>query len=196
MRVGETNIFLSDVGEPDLIVVNIHDGTSFRVSGRNGIKVSEGRQDTIQVNSSIDKKLADGGQLELSKDGTFLYYLSGSGGLKRYETEKLYGLESGAEDHFKKGVLIAMVANGALGMDDEDNLFLIDKRSSRLLKFDIHGNSSIVLEDSLLSNTEGIWIDRDNFFWLTIDRKSIEKQSEKEDHVISFPVYLFKISKS
>jgi len=195
MRVGKANIFLSDVGEPDLVVVNIHDGTGFRVSGRNGKKVSEGIQNAISDNSSIDKQLADGGQLELSKDGRFLYYLSESGGLRRYETEKLHDLENGAEDHFKKGILIGMVPNGALGMDGEDNLFLIDKRSSRMLKYDINGNISVVLEDSLLSNTEGIWIDNDNFFWLTIDRNNMETPVENEDQVISFPVYLFKISR-
>lgn len=193
MRISKEHLYLSDVGEPDLIVINIERGTGFRVNDKRSGDEKPVVLKAIEVESVIDEHLSGGGQLELSEDGNFLFYLDASGILKKYQTEMLFERPEEAEEHFNNGKFFSQAPDGALSRDGKGNLFLVDCGNSRILKFDHDGISTTFMEDKLLFNADGLWIDHDNFLWVTIGKRSNEDGEDEGKQVKRFPVYLLKI---
>jgi sugar lactone lactonase YvrE len=161
--VGST-AYLTDAGDPAIIVLDLASGVGRRVLERHPSTVAskplraEGKPlldpDGKPVVVHVD-------QIEVSPDQNWLYFQPCSGGMSRIELRYLNDAQLPAKELANNVMLFADTpSTGGTTIDTMGNIYLSDTDQSRILKISPAGDVSPLIEDHRLAWVDAMWIDR------------------------------------
>ena len=170
IRFNGPQAYLTDAGEPGLIVLDLTSGTARRVlDGDPSTKdLRPMRADgKIMRDKDGSERQSQADQLEVSPDGKYLYYQPCPGPMARIETRWL-------DD---PGIPAAEVAKhveawwdaptcGGTAIDAEGSIYFSDTDRQRILKITPEKEVSTVVEDPRLEWSDAMWIDDAGFLWM------------------------------
>ena len=166
--------YLTDAGAPGLIVLDLASGITRRVlendpSTRGSIPISAEGSLVGATGGGYSYIHAD--QLELSSDGTWLYYQPASGGLSRIRTTYLD--QAFYNSSLSEGPLASYVepfahtpSTGGTAIDAEGNFYNSDTDSQRVIKIAPNGTMTTLVQDPRLLWVDAMWIDSNNQLWM------------------------------
>lgn len=163
VRFNGRHAYLTDAGQPGLIVLDLDTGR--------GRRVLEGHPSTIAQTPLVaeGRALRDphgdpvnihADQLEVSPDGTWLYYQPASGRLSRIATRYLDdpALNDAALDaHVER--FADTPSTGGTAIDADGTIYVSDTDRSRILAVSPKGKITTLIEDPRLAWVDAMWID-------------------------------------
>lgn len=169
-RFNGGHIYLTDAGQPGLIVLDRETGGLRRVLDGHWSTIAQ-RPLTGQgrvLRDDKDKLLfihAD--QLEVSPDGKTFYYQACTGPLYSIETRYLDDA-SVSDDERAKHVKLhaATVATGGTAIDAGGTIYASDTDGLRILKIAPDGTVSTLVQDPRLVWVDAMWIDEQGGLWI------------------------------
>jgi hypothetical protein len=163
VRFNGVNAYLTDAGAPGLIVLDLTTGRGRRVLEGHPSTVAQSplmaegkplRTDTgAPVNIHAD-------QLEVSPDGTWLYYQPCCGGLSRIATSYLDDPSLSQADlashveHFAD-----TPSTGGTAIDEQGTIYLSDTNAKRVITISPEGEIATLFADERLIWVDAMWID-------------------------------------
>jgi hypothetical protein len=197
MRIHDAHAYLTDAGQPGIIVLNLKTGASRRVLDGHPAA-------TAPLNRSIvvagDTVLAPDGTplrvhsdpLELSPDGRWLYFGPLEGPWSKIETRFLDDASLTADD---LGARVTPWAElppvGGTAMDDAGNLYFTDLADSSLKRRAADGTISTIVTDPNLHWVDAPFIDESGAIWLPVpqlDRAALFHGGQSK---VRWPVRLY-----
>ncbi len=162
--------FLTDAGQPGLIVLHLDTGAARRVldgdpsttaqrpwlSAGKPLVTPEGKQVVVHAD-----------QLELSPDAAWLYYQPASGPMSKIETRYL------EDETLSPAQLAAHVIpfagtqpTGGTAIASNGTIFASDINHQRLVKIAPNGKITTILQDARLIQMDAMWIDDQGYLWI------------------------------
>ena len=188
--------YLTDAGDPGLIVLDLGTGVGLRVlEGTPSVKAAKPISAEGQVlRDAKDKPVyVQADQLEVSPDGRWLYYQPACGPLSKIETRWL-APQVEESDRLKHVKHVAITpSTGGTAIDNAGNIYMSDTNKQRILKISPTGAVSTLFHDPRLLWVDAMWIDSQGFLWMPaaqLNRLSIFHQRESN---VVFPVHVFKL---
>ena len=197
IRIAADKIYLTDAGEPALIVLDKNTG-----KGRRLLENHESTVDELPIKAE-GKILTDNlgkevrihaDQLELSPDGKFLYYQPVSGPLWKVETQYLN------DEHITEHELESKVSlfyhtpsTGGTAIDAEGNLYVSDLDKLQIIRISPDGKETLIIKDSRLLWADALWIDDEGYLWIPtgqLNRLAVFQQGKDK---VKFPVVIYKL---
>lgn len=162
--------YLTDAGQPSLIVLDLKSGKARRVL--EGDRSTTAQQPASGEGSVLhfpngDPIFLHADQLEVSPDRKYLYYQAGSGPLYRIETKFLNDstlTDAELSTHAKR--FAETQATGGTAIDAGGNIYASDTNDLRILKITPSGEMSTLVADPRLSWTDALWIDGKGKLWM------------------------------
>ncbi|KAK4503808.1 hypothetical protein PRZ48_004723 [Zasmidium cellare] len=159
--------YLTDAGEPGLIVLDLASGISRRVlntdvSTQGATPISaEGAYLLSASSGQFQYIYAD--QLEVSPDAKWFYFQPANGGLSRIETKCLdqaYYNSSLAGDQLARYVepFALTPSTGGTAIDAHGNIYVSDTDSQRIISVAPNGTKSVLVQDPRLLWVDAMWI--------------------------------------
>ena len=162
--------YLTDAGEPGLIVLDLDSGKARRVLDGDP-SVTDRRPNRAEgaILTRQDGKPAviHADQLEVSPDGRWLYYMPASGPMYRVETRYLDDeslSEAALSSHVE--MFADVPSSGGTAMDAGGVLYLSDPDHDRVLKITPDAKISTLVEDPRLVWPDALWIDDLGYLWI------------------------------
>ena len=163
IRFNGDHAYLTDAGQPGLIVVDLRTGRMWRaLDGDRSVTaertlMAEGRP---LVNPQGKPVVIHADQLEVSPEGDTLYYQPCTGPMYRIATRFLDdpGLVD-AERRQHVALFAETPSTGGTAIDASGTLYLSDTERSRILKITPDGAVSTLVEDARLAWVDAMWID-------------------------------------
>ena len=188
--------YLTDAGDPGLIVLDLGTGVGLRVlEGTPSVKAAKPISAEGQVlRNAKDKPVyVQADQLEVSPDVRWLYYQPACGPLSKIETRWLAPQveESDRLKHVKHAAVTP--STGGTAIDNAGNIYMSDTNKQRILKISPTGAISTLFTDPRLLWVDAMWIDSQGFLWMPaaqLNRLSIFHRGESN---VVFPVHVFKL---
>ena len=155
--------YLTDAGQPGLIVLDLDSGHGRRVLDRNPSTMArtklmaEGREVRDPTGTPV---VIHADQLEVSPDGTWLYYQPASGIMSRIATRFLDDASlspSQRESHVER--FVDTPSTGGTVIDGNGTIYLSDTNASRIIKITPGGTVSTLITDPRLVWVDAMWID-------------------------------------
>jgi sugar lactone lactonase YvrE len=169
-RFNGRNVYLTDAGQPGLIVLDLETGGLRRVLDGHWSTIAQ-RPLTGQgrvLRDDKDKLLfihAD--QLEVSPDGKIFYYQACTGPLYSIETRYLDDAALSDDERAKHVKLhAATVATGGTAIDAAGTIYASDTDGLRILKIAPDGTMSTLIQDPRLVWVDAMWIDEQGGLWI------------------------------
>ena len=197
LRVYGSHIYITDAGEPGLVILDKQTGKGRRVLEKhwsttdNKALLAEGKVIHLQNGQEL-RVNAD--QLEISPDGKYFYFQPVSGPLARVEMAYLNDAKLSAVQlaaHVTK--YYDSPTTGGTAMDADGNIYLSDVDHLRIIKIKPDGTSELIVEDKRLLWADALWIDDKGFLWIPagqVNRLAAFKNGRSE---VKFPVYVYKL---
>ncbi len=163
VRFNGRRAYLTDAGDPGLIVLDLDSGV--------GRRVLDGHPSTIAQSPLVaegkplrdphgDPVVIHADQLEVSPDGRWLYYQPCSGGLSRIETRFLDDASLGDAALAKRVERFADTpSTGGTAIDAAGTIYLSDTDRSRILTISPEGRIATLIADPRLAWVDAMWID-------------------------------------
>ena len=197
IRFNGDHIYITDAGEPGLIVLNLVTGMVRRVLDRHPSTIDQ-RDMLADGKLLITEKHAPlrvhADQLEVSPDGRFLYYQPSSGPLARIETSLLdnanasaASLEAGVE------VFYDSPTTGGTAIDANGDLYISDTNRRRILKVSPAGQESVLIEDPRLIWSDAMWIDREGWLWIPATQQNLTPGFANGEMHVAYPVWIYRM---
>ncbi|WP_312789680.1 L-dopachrome tautomerase-related protein [Sphingobacterium sp.] len=197
LRILDNTIYLTDAGEPALIVLD-------RTTGK-GRRVLENHSSTtddlpIKAEGKIMKDVkgnevrihAD--QLEISPDGKWLYFQPASGPLWRVEIQYLNDPAlSEAELETKVSLFYDTPSTGGTAIDADGNIYVSDIDKKQIIKISPNGKESLVIKDDRLLWADALWIDDDGYLWIPTGQLNRLAVFQDGKDKVKFPVTIYKL---
>lgn len=197
LRIYGDHIYLTDAGEPALVILDKRSGKGRRVleNDKSTVDVApllaEGQvmrtQDGKDVHIHAD-------QLEVSPDGKYLYFQPVSGPLSRIETKYLLDQRIGGEQmaaHITEWAKTP--TTGGTAIDAAGNIYLSDVDHSQILKIDTKGEITTVIKDSKLIWSDALWIDKEGYLWMPSGQLNRLAAFQNGISAVKFPVHIYKL---
>ena len=197
-RFNGRNVYLTDAGQPGLLVLDLDTGTLRRALDGHWSTIAQ-RPLTGQgrvLRDDKDKLLfihAD--QLEVSPDGKIFYYQACTGPLYSIETRYLdaAGL-SDAERATHVKLFAATVATGGTAIDADGTIYASDTDGLRILKIAPDGNVSTLLADPRLVWVDAMWIDEQGGLWIPAAQMNrTPAMNGGESSAVKFPTTIYRL---
>ncbi|NHN85715.1 gluconolactonase [Acetobacter musti] len=169
LRFHNDTLILTDAGDPALILVDMKTGQQRRVLQHAKSTTDErpmyAEGKLLISNGSPARVHAD--QLEVSPDGSVLYFQPSSGPMYKISTADLEnpGL-SDAELNEKVSLFYNTPTTGGTVIDGQGNLYVSDVNKLRLLKITPDGKESVLIADKRLVWADAMWIDSTGKLWV------------------------------
>lgn len=197
-RFNGRRVYLTDAGQPGIIVLDLDDGALRRVldghpstvaqrplTGENKVlRDAHGRPIAIHAD-----------QLEVSPDGKWFYFQACTGPLYRIETKWLD--DAGASDA-ERGKHVALfaatVSTGGTAIDADGNIYASDTDNLRILKFAPDGHQTTLVQDPRLVWGDAMWIDEEGGLWIPAAQMNRSKGMNGGTAEIAFPTTIFRMS--
>ena len=197
IRFNGFTAYITDVGEPGLIVLDLISGQERRVL--DGDPSTTARRPmyadgVVQVDKEGKNRVSHADQLEVSPDGKYLYYLPCPGPLARIETRFLNDPTLSATE------LAKHVENwldtptcGGTAIDADGNLYYSDTNAERILKITPDKQVTTLVADPRLQWSDAMWIDADGFLWLPISQQNRTPGFNHGKLEVDYPVWIYKM---
>lgn len=197
LRINGSTIYMTDAGEPALVVMDKATGKGRRVLENHWSTtdskplLAEGK--VIRLNDGKELRV-NADQLEVSPDEKYFYFQPVSGPLNRIETAYLKDVSLSTkqlESHIIKW--FASPTTGGTAIDAAGNIYLSDVDHGRILKINPAGKSEVVLEDKRLLWADALWIDQQGFLWIPAGQINRLAAFQNGKSAVKFPVYVYKL---
>lgn len=169
IRFHNDTIFVTDAGDPALVVVNLRTGQQRRVLSHDRSTTderpmyAEGR--LLRVHDQPVRIHAD--QLEVSPDGQKLYFQPSSGPMWVAPTAALENPAlSPADLSHSVSVFYDTPTTGGTAIDGDGNLYVSDVNRLRILRITPQGKASTLVRDKRLVWADAMWIDNHGTLWI------------------------------
>ena len=181
LRFHNQFVFLTDAGDPALIVVNLETGKQRRV-------LEHDKSTTAMRAMYADGKImmwqgkelrihAD--QLEVSPDGKLLYFQPASGPMYSIATDLLENSTISGQQLKESIELFADTpTTGGTAINSNGDIYLSDVNRLRILRIDPKGSITTFLDDKRLGWTDAMWITEEGYLWLPATRHKIGPSHE------------------
>ncbi|GAB2558341.1 L-dopachrome tautomerase-related protein [Spirosoma aerophilum] len=197
LRITSSHLYLTDAGEPALIILNRRTGQGRRIlEGDDSVTdlrpiVAEGTIMSYQHGGGVRIHAS---QLEVSPDGKYLYFQPASGLMSRLETmyvndETLSSVEIAG--HIQ--LFVDTPGTGGTTIDADGMIYLSDVNESRLLKITPDGKRTTLLTDDRLTWVDALWLDDAGFLWLPAAQLNRLAMFQQGTSTVDYPVHLFKL---
>jgi sugar lactone lactonase YvrE len=163
VRFNGVNAYLTDAGQPGLIVLDLATGTGRRVLDGHPSTVAqtkliaEGRELTDPSGKPV---VIHADQLEVSPDGRWFYYQPSNGRMARIETRWLDDATLSASalaSHVER--FTDTPSTGGTAIADDGTIYLSDTDKKRILAIDPAGRITTLIADPRLIWVDAMWID-------------------------------------
>lgn len=197
LRVLGNTIYLTDAGEPALIVLDKTTGKGRRVlenhpSTTDAIPIkAEGK--IIKDMEGKDVHIhAD--QLEISPDGKWLYFQPASGPMWKVETQYLNNEKLTADELSSKVSLFYKTpSTGGTAIDSKGNIYVSDINKKQIIKISPEGKETLVIKDDRLLWADALWIDEDGYLWIPTGQLNRLSVFQNGVDKVKFPVTIYKL---
>ncbi|WP_299290580.1 L-dopachrome tautomerase-related protein [uncultured Mucilaginibacter sp.] len=197
LRIGKSFIYVTDAGEPSLIVIDLKTGKGRRVL-ENQISTTDSRpmyaEGKVMMEQGDKEFRLHADQLELSPDEKFLYFQPASGPMFRIETKFLNDPALTAINLSAKAVLWSCTpTTGGTAMDLDENIYVSDVDHLQILKITPEGKSSILIKDDRLTWIDALWIDGEGYLWMPEAQLNRTAPFQNGISRVVFPVHIYKL---
>ncbi len=197
IRFNGPTAYITDVGEPGLIVLDLQSGNARRVL--DGDPSATARRPmyadgVVQVDKEGKNRVSHTDQLEVSPDGKFLYYLPCPGPMARVETRFLDDPALPA-DALAKHVdnYLDTPTCGGTAIDAAGNIYYSDTNAERILKITPDKQVTTLVADSRLQWSDAMWIDDKGLLWLPATQQNRTPGFDHGKQEVDYPVWIYKI---
>jgi sugar lactone lactonase YvrE len=197
IRFNGDRVYITDAGEPGLVVFDRATGTARRVLDEHASTIDQRdmyADGTLLVTEKGKPLRVHADQLEVSPDGKFLYYQSSSGPLSRIATALLDDpstdattLASAVEAFFDSPT------TGGTVIDAEGNIYLSDTDKRRILRISPSGESSVLIEDPRLIWSDAMWIDAEGWLWIPATQQNRTPGFAGGAMQVEYPVWIYRM---
>ncbi|QRY55881.1 SMP-30/gluconolactonase/LRE family protein [Sphingobacterium siyangense] len=197
LRISGNTIYLTDAGEPALIILDKTTGKGRRVLGNQPSTTdnlpikAEGKIMKDEKGSEV-RIHAD--QLEISPDGKWLYFQPASGPLWRVETQYLSDENLSEKDLASKVELFYKApSTGGTAIDADGNIYVSDVNKSEIIKISPEGKESLVIKDKRLLWADALWIDDNEYLWIPTGQLNRLAAFQNGKSKVELPVVIYKL---
>ncbi len=197
LRIAGNTIYLTDAGEPALIILDKTAGKGRRVlenhpSTTDNLPIkAEGK---IMKDEKVNEVRIHADQLEISPDGKWLYFQPASGPLWRVETQYLIDENISEKDLASKVELFYKTpSTGGTTIDADGNIYVSDVNKSEIIKISPEGKESLVIKDKRLLWADALWIDDDGYLWIPTGQLNRLAAFQNGKSKVKFPVVIYKL---
>lgn len=169
MRFHNDMIFVTDAGDPALVVVNLRTGQQRRILAHDRSTTderpmyAEGR--LLTTHGRPVRVHAD--QLEVSPDGQKLYFQPSSGPMWVAPTAALENPALSAADLSRAvSQFYDTPTTGGSAIDGDGNLYVSDVNTLRILRITPQGKATTLVRDRRLVWADAMWIDSHGTLWI------------------------------
>lgn len=198
LRIFQNNIFITDAGEPAIIVLDLKSGKGRRLLEKHRLATdsmplyAEG-EPMYTSDGALLKIHSD--QLEVSPDGKWFYFQPVSGPLVRVPLHLLINPDvSPTELSSAVEVFVKTPTTGGTVMDADGNIYLSDVNKLQILKITPDGKISTVIKNSRLIWCDAMWIDNKGYLYLPCGQINRIAAFQKGQSKVKFPVVLYRIN--
>ncbi len=189
--------YLTDAGDPGLIILNLQSGNVRRVLEKDPSTVDfrDMYADERLIVGRDGKPLrAHADQLEVSPDGKYLYYQPASGPLARIETRWLDDVSLSDSDRASHVETWAETpTSGGTAIDAAGNLYLSDPKERRILRYTPRKQVSVLVADPRLIWSDAMWIDAEGFLWIPATQQNLTPGFDHGRQEVHYPVWIYKM---
>ncbi|MFL9831700.1 L-dopachrome tautomerase-related protein [Flavobacterium sp. ST-87] len=197
LRIFGDTIYLTDAGEPALIILDKTTGKGRRVlenhpSTTDNLPIkAEGK---IMKDKKGNEVRIHADQLEISPDGKWLYFQPASGPLWRVETQYLNDENLSEEDLASKVELFYKTpSTGGTAINADGNIYVSDVNKSEIIKISQEGKESVVIKDKRLLWADALWIDDNGYLWIPTGQLNRLAAFQRGISKVEFPVVIYKM---
>ena len=196
-RFNGRNVYLTDAGQPGLIVLDLDSGKLRRVLDGHWSTVAQ-RPLTGENEVLIDPKkkpvAIHADQLEVSPDGSIVYYQPCTGPLYRIATKWLDDAKASDEERARHvSIHAGTVATGGTAIDAAGNIYASDTDALRILKIAPDGATSTLVQDPRLVWVDAMWIDEDGGLWIPAAQMNRTKGFNGGKAAVRFPTTIYRM---
>jgi len=197
LRIYKNTIFITDAGEPGIVVINLKTGKGRRVLENHSSTIdllplfAEGKQ-IRTFDGAFLRVNAD--QLEISPNGKWFYFQPVSGPLVRIELKYLTDFSLSPSslaahvEHF-----FDSPTTGGTCIDSKGNIFLSDVNKLQIIKITPDGKSTVLLQDERLVWCDAMWLDEQGYLYLPCAQINRLAAFQNGRSTIAFPVKIYRI---
>lgn len=197
LRIWGNTIYLTDAGEPALIILDKTTGKGRRVlenqpSTTDNLSIkAEGKMMKDEKGNEV-RIHAD--QLEISPDGKWLYFQPASGTLWKVETQYLNDENISENDLTSKVELFYKTpSTGGTAIDADGNIYVSEVNKSEIIKISPEGKGSLVIKDKRLLWADALWIDDNGYLWIPTGQLNRLAAFQNGKSKVEFPVVIYKL---
>jgi sugar lactone lactonase YvrE len=197
LRIYGNTIYLTDAGEPALIILDKTTGKGRRIlenhpSTTDNVPIKAEGQVMKDTQGHEVRIHAD--QLEISPDGKWLYFQPASGPLWKVETRYLNNPEiSEKELESKVSLFYKTPSTGGTAIDADGNIYLSDINLKQIIKITPEGKESLVVKDERLLWADALWIGNDGYLWIPAGQLNRLAAFQNGVSTVKFPVVIYKL---
>ncbi|KFC19223.1 L-dopachrome tautomerase-related protein [Chryseobacterium sp. FH1] len=197
LRISGNTIYLTDAGEPALIVLDKATGKARRVlenhsSTTDNVPIKAEGQVMKNIKGKEVRIHAD--QLEISPDGKWLYFQPASGPLWKVETQYLNNPNiSETELESKVSLFYNTPSTGGTAIDADGNIYVSDVNLKQIIKITPDGKESLIIKDDKLLWADALWIDDDGYLWIPTGQLNRLPAFQNGVNKVQFPVTVYKL---
>jgi sugar lactone lactonase YvrE len=197
-RFNGRSVYLTDAGQPGLIVLDLETGGLRRVLDGHWSTIAQ-RPLTGQGRVLRDDKgkllFIHADQLEVSPDGKTFYYQACTGPLYSIETQYLDDASLSDDDRAKHVKLFAAtVATGGTAIDAAGTIYASDTDGLRILKIAPDGTMSTLVQDPRLVWVDALWIDEQGGLWIPAAQMNrTPAMNGGEASAVNFPTTIYRM---
>ncbi|GJE54518.1 MULTISPECIES: SMP-30/gluconolactonase/LRE family protein [Methylobacterium] len=196
-RFNGRKVYLTDAGQPGLIVLDLDSGETRRVLDGHVSTIAQ-RPLTGENKVLLDPKgkpiAVHADQIEVSPDGKTFYYQPCTGPLYRIETQWLDDAAATDAERAKHvAIHAATVATGGTAIDAAGNIYASDTDNLRILKIAPDGETTTLVQDPRLVWVDAMWIDDDGGLWIPAAQMNRTKGFNGGTTAVRFPTTIFRM---
>jgi len=197
LRISGNTIYLTDAGEPALIILDKTTGEGRRVLEKHSSTTdnlpirAEGK---IMKDMQGNEVRIHADQLEISPDGKWLYFQAASGPLWKVETQYLNNPKiSETELESKVSLFYNTPSTGGTAIGADGNIYVSDVNLKQIIKITPDGKESLIIKDDKLLWADALWIDDDGYLWIPTGQLNRLPAFQNGVNKVQFPVTVYKL---
>ncbi len=197
LRILGNTIYLTDAGEPALIVLDRTTGKARRVLENHSSTTDDlpiKAEGKVMKDEKGNEVRIHADQLEISPDGQWLYFQPASGPLWKVETQYLNDPAlSEAELESKVSLFYDTPSTGGTAIDADGNIYVSDIDKKQIIKISPNGEESLVIKDDRLLWADALWIDDEGYLWIPTGQLNRLAVFQDGMDKVKFPVTIYKL---